>query len=180
MALAFGDGMRYPWGEAKRLWNILWILLPVFGWLALAGYSKTIINNIVKGNMKRLPAFGKFWDNVVTGFWVIVKLLPLSLLMIGASLIPVVGDLVVSLFSIFLFPWLLVNFMQKFTVASAFEIEKATRIMVNNFADYVTAYLKTIGYSIIYSFLIIVLIGLPCVMFGKQVFMAEFYARHKK
>ena len=29
------EGLKYPWQKGVRLWNILWLLLPIFGWFAL-------------------------------------------------------------------------------------------------------------------------------------------------
>ena len=45
-------GLKYPWQKPSRLWYALWLLLPIFGWLALVGYSKTIVKHLVSGKRK--------------------------------------------------------------------------------------------------------------------------------
>lgn len=174
--LEFKTGLKYPWGQPKRLWNILWFLLPIFGWFALGGYAKKIVNSIVKGNTKELPEFGQFWDNFVKGFMIFLKILPLMILLGVISIIPFIGKPFYWFASLFLVPWLVINLMEKYTLASTFEIENAAKAVFGNFVEYIMVLLRTLLYSIIYALLSIVLIGIPCLSFGKNIFIAEFYA----
>lgn len=184
--LEFSKGLKYPWGAPNGLWNIFWMLLPIFGWFALGGYGKKIINSIVRGNTKTLPEFGGFWDNFVTGIMLFLKMLPLMAILIAFNLflgsIKDMGVLSWLLwvayisFSIFIMPWIGVNLMEKYTVASTFEFNTAAKTVFGNFVDYLIAMVKTIGYVIIYAVLIVVLIGIPCLVFGQKLFIANFYA----
>ena len=180
MVLTFKEGMKYPWGKASRLWLALWLLLPIFGWFALGGYMKKIINSIVGGNTRELPAFGKFWDNFGTGFMLFLKILPLMIVVMLVSIIPIIGTLLEVLISLFLLPWLTVNLMQKYTVASTFEFQKAFEVVFGNFGEYIMVLIRSLFYGIIYALLILVLIGIPCSLFGKHIYIADFYAAYGK
>lgn len=173
-------GLKYPWGAPRRLWNILWVLLPIIGWFALGGYGKRIINSIVKGNTKELPDFGDFWDNFIKGVMIFLKFLPLMIILMAISYIPYIGQIIYLAVSILLLPWIWVNLMEKYTLASTFEFDKAIKIVFGNFIEYIVALLKTLLYVIIYAILSIVLVGIPCIAFGQRLFIADFYAKNKK
>lgn len=183
------SGLKYPWGAPRRLWNILWALIPIIGWFALGGYGKRIVNSIVKKNTKALPEFGAFWDNFVIGFMLFLKMLPIMIIIMtynflltylkGIAVIYWPLWLIYIAFSIFIMPWIGINLMQKYTVASTFEFGKAANIVFGNFAEYIIVLVKTIGYVLIYAILSIVLIGIPCLAFGQRLFIADFYASVK-
>lgn len=178
--LDFQTGLKYPWGKPKRLFYILWILIPIIGWLALIGYAKKIINMIVKGKTKELPEFGSFADNLTKGFMIIIMLIPLLIVFFLISYIPQIGITLTILFGLFLVPWLFINLMEKYTVAATFEWGEAVNVVFGNFSDYVVTLIKSIGYSIIYGLLSLILVGIPCQFFGKNIFFADFYARYSK
>jgi len=187
--LDFKSALKYPWGAPKRLWNILWILLPIIGWFALGGYGKKIVNSIVGGNTTELPEFGGFGDNFVVGFMLFLKMLPLMIIIMLYNLllnaIVEVGIiywplwLAYTAFLILIMPWIGINFLQKYTVASTFEFKTAANTVFGNFVEYIIALVKTIGYVIIYAILSIVLVGIPCMAFGQRLFIADFYANIK-
>jgi len=178
--MEFTKGLKYPWGEPRRLWNILWVLVPIIGWFALGGYIKKIVNSIVKGNTKKLPAFGSFEDNLAKGFMLIVKSIPLTIAVIVVGLIPFIGPIITWTFSIFLAPWIGINLLQKYTIESTFEFKKAGIIVFNHLGEYLLALVKTIVFSVIYFVLSIVLVGIPCLSFGREIYFAEFYAKYSK
>lgn len=173
-------GLKYPWNKASRLWNILWVLVPIFGWFALAGYSKIIIRELIKGQRKNLPAFGKFWSNFKQGVIIFVFLIPTMFVLNIIGVIPFFGGTLSLLISVFLFPWLIMNFFIEETFNSLWEVKKAFNIVTENIVDYLWAYLKTIIYMIVYGILSIFLIGIPCYSFGGYYFLTEFYKNHKK
>ena len=53
--LDFGTAFKYPFNRAKRMWYILWLLVPIIGWFALGGYSIRLVKEFTKGKYKHLP-----------------------------------------------------------------------------------------------------------------------------
>lgn len=174
----FKAGFSYPWGKASRLWNILWVLLPIFGWFALAGYGKKIARSLISGNTKELPAFGGFWNNFKEGLFVLVFMIPTFIVMGMISAIPLIGPVAYAVVSFGLVPWLSMNFFMKESFESLWEIKKAYRIVSTNIVEYLFAMLKTILYTIVYLVMCIVLVGIPCLAFGNNFFLAEFYRKN--
>lgn len=172
------NGLRYPWGHAKRLWNILWCLIPIVGCLALLGYVKKIANAIVKGDKGGLPEFGSFSPNMTEGFWVFVKLIPLMIIVGVIQMIPIVGKLAYAFLAIFFVPYLMVHFLVRGDFAATFDYKAIIEHVFGNLKDYAVALLKTIVYCIVYFVLSFVLAGIPCLYFGSCFFMAEFYAKN--
>ncbi|MFC1728633.1 DUF4013 domain-containing protein [Nanoarchaeota archaeon] len=171
-------GLKYPWGEASRLWNILWILLPIFGWLALVGYLKKIVRSLVKGDTKKLPKMDPFWKSFVEGVVVAVFMIPTAIALGLINAVPFFGAIVGTLISIFLLPWLTINFFEKETFNALWEIKKGFNKVFDNAVEYIFVYLKTIVFAIIYTILMVVLVGIPCATFGRMYFLAAFYNKH--
>jgi len=174
----FSDGLRYPWGVPKRLWNILWALIPVLGWLALIGYSQNIIRAIVAGNKKDLPEFISFGENLRKGFLLFVKMLPLVLAYFFITTIPVIGGIAGFVAVVFFMPYLIINLFITDDFGESFNIKKVWDNVFNNLEEYLIAYLKMIGFTLVYGILLIILIGIPCLQFGCWFFLAEFYTNH--
>jgi hypothetical protein len=178
--ITFSEGLKYPWGAPQRLWNILWIFVPIVGFFVIVGYLKKITNSIVRGNVTELPEFGKFGENLKRGFLVFVKLLPIYIALMIVSFIPYIGIIVYWLFSILFIPWLVINLMVKNTVESSFDFKKAWNVIFSNFGDYVLVFFKTIGFAFIYILASIILVGIPCYTFGSYIFLTDFYRRTDK
>jgi len=174
------QGLKYPWNKASKLWNMLWILLPIFGWFALAGYVKKIVRELINGQRKNLPAFGGFWSNFKQGIIIFIFLIPTMFVLSIISAIPIIGGTLNLLVSIFLVPWLIMNFFVKETFNALWEVKKAFNIVTENIVDYLWAYLKTLIYTAIYGILSIFLIGIPCYLFGRSYFLTEFYKNYKE
>lgn len=178
-ALSFGEGFKYPFGKAKRMWNALWLLLPIFGWFALGGYSVRITKEWAEGKFKNLPEM-KFIDDMKLGAVMFVKSIPFMvcyMIVVGiVGEVGAVGSLVNFLIGFLIVPVLSVNFVVKRTVASYFEFGVLDSVFAN-FGDYVVSALKCFVLGVIYFVLIIVLIGIPGGMFTKNIFIADFYRR---
>lgn len=175
---SLGEGLKYPWGKASRQWNILWVLIPIFGWFALIGYFKKIIQELVKGNTKTLPAFGGFWKNFTEGLMAFVFLIPTIVILSVLNAIPVAGNAAAFIIQLFILPWLVINFLVKGDFASLWEVKKAFFKVFNNAVDYLWALLKQIVYWVVYGVLSIVLVGIPGYAFGPYYFLADFYRRN--
>lgn len=178
--MKFSEGLKYPWGKPKRLWNVLWILIPILGIFAIMGYGKKIVNSIVKGNKKELPQFGSFGENLGIGFMLFLKVIPILIVLMIVNFIPVIGQIIYLIIAIFFLPWLMINLMQKYTIASTFEFDKAANIVFNNFVEYLVILVKSVVYAAIYGILSIVLVGIPCSIFGKYIYLADFYRKYSR
>jgi hypothetical protein len=150
---SFGEslskGLKYPWNKASRLWYILWVLVPIFGWFALGGYIKKIVKELVKGQRKELPKFGPFWENFVQGIIIFVFLIPTYIVLMLVMAIPLVGEPLYYLIAIFILPWLIMNFFVKGTFSSLWELKKAFDIVTSNAKEYVIAIIKTFIFAVI-------------------------------
>ena len=181
--LDFKTAFKYPFNRAKRMWNILWILLPIVGWLALGGYGVRIIKEFSKGKFKKLPAF-KFKNDLELGFFMFLKSIPFMIVYIIITAMidktdPLVAGLADSFIGLFVVPILAINFMNKETVNSFFEF-KILKSVFDNFGDYVVATLKSILLNIIFVIMIVILVGIPAGTFTKNIFLADFYRRKVK
>lgn len=183
--LSLEQGLKFPWQKPSRLWYALWLLVPIFGWFALAGYWRKIIKNLVKGKNKELPEFGKFWDNFKQGFIIFLKMIPIFIVFMIISglleFIPIIGWLAQLAVSILFYPYLIINLVATDDIAASFEFKKVWKVVVeDNLKDYLIVMLKSFVYGLLYGLLSIVLVGIPCSLFGRQYFLCDFYAKTSK
>lgn len=180
--LAFKTAFNYPFNRAKGMWNILWIFVPIIGWFALGGYSVRIVQEFCKGKFKQLPVL-KFENDFKLGFFMFLKGIPfVAAYMIFITILTTIHpwlNLVRIITDIFMLPMLAINFINKETIESFFEF-KILKSVWDNLEDYVIASLKSILLSVIFVFLIIVLVGIPAGSFTKNIFLADFYHRKVK
>jgi len=182
-SLSFEKAFKYPFNRLKGMLNALWILLPIFGWLAIIGYSVRIVNEFLEGKFEQLPTM-QFGPDMKLGFMMFLKALPFAIVymivigavgMVSESLLQIVNFLI----SCFVIPLLGVNFMKKQTVESYFEF-KILNAMKDNLGDYIVMILKTYALVIIFGLMVIVLIGFPALIFTSSIFIADFYRRYVK
>lgn len=182
-AVDFGSAFMYPFNRAKGMLNILWMLLPIFGWLALFGYGIRIIQEFTAGKFKKLPEM-KFGSDMKLGFFMFLKGIPFMLVVLVVlgsfyALDPALESVIETLLSIFIFPILGIHFANKQTVGALFEIEILGSVF-KNFGDYLVALLKEIGLMIVFVIMAIVLVGIPALAFTQNIFFADFYRRKVK
>ncbi len=187
--LEFMAGFKYPFNRAKGMLNILWMLLPIIGWFALGGYGIRIIKEFSKGKFKQLPAF-KLGSDFKLGFVMFVKSLPF-LIVYMISVYGILGMIIRTLgitwlttvvdlgLAFFVVPMLTINFFNKETVNSYFELGIIKSVFAN-FGDYFVALLKDTLLGIMFLILSIVLVGIPAGVFTKNIFLADFYRRNVK
>ena len=109
---------------------------------------------------------------------VFVFFIPTIIVLMILQMIPFIGQLVYIVLIVFIVPWLTVNFFVKGTFVSLWELDKAFHKVFDNAIEYLIAYLKTLVYSVIYGLLSLILVGIPCYMFGQLFFIADFYRKH--
>ena len=178
--LDFKAAFHYPFNRAKGMWNILWILVPIIGWLALTGYGVRIIQEFCEGKFKQLPVF-QFKKDLKLGFFMFLKAIPFILVCIVIFSILSLLKLgyINTLMGIFIIPILTINFIKKMTISSFFEF-KILKFVFIHFGDYIVAVLKSILLAIVFVIMIIILVGLPALFFTKNMFLADFYRRRIK
>lgn len=181
--LSFKTAFQYPFNRAIGLWNILWCLIPILGMFALFGYGIRLAQEFIRGEFKQLPTF-RFWENCKLGFLMFLKMIPflfVYVLFIGAleSLLhksPFVLFFINLFLGILVLPILIINFFNKETVKSSFEL-KIVKSVFDNLGDYLMAFLKSIGLGVVFILMWIVLVGIPAGSFTKNIFLADFYRR---
>jgi hypothetical protein len=181
--LNFKTAFKYPFNRAKGMWNILWLLLPIIGWLVLGGYGIRIVQEFSKGKFKQLPILS-FKSDLKLGFFMFLKSLPfvivyVIILIILTVINPWLRGVIQVLLSIFVVPILIINFLNKETVSSLFEF-KILKSVFTNLGDYVIAMLKSILLGLVFLLMIVILVGIPAGSFTKNIFMADFYRRNVK
>jgi len=179
VVLDFGSAFSYPFNRAKGMLNVLWLLLPIFGWFALSGYGVRIVQGFIRGKFKELPLFS-FGSDMKLGFFMFLKSIPFvfayMIFYYVLEFIPVLGDIAGLVISFFVVPILGINFIRKESVASFFEFEIVS-VVFENLGEYVVALLKSIALFIVFLFMIIVLVGIPGGIFTNNIFLADFYRR---
>ena len=183
-SLKFKTAFKYPFNRAKGMLNILWMFLPIFGWLALGGYSVRIVQEFIKGKFKELPKMS-FESDMELGFFMLLKSLPI--IIVYSLVISVFGGIVGEglqvfveiLFNLFMIPILGINFFKKMTIESWFEFN-LIKVVFNNIGDYLIAILKSIGLFLVYLPMYLILIGIPATGFTQNIFLADFYRRQVK
>lgn len=180
--LNFKAAFKYPFNKASRMFNVLWVLLPIIGWFALGGYGIVIVKNFIKGNFKELPEF-EFGSNLSLGFFMFIKAIPLIIATMvinyAVGLFPFIGSLGSLFLYFFIIPMLVINFFNKETIMSCFEF-KVIRPVFENFVEYVIVMLKSLALGLIFLLMYIILVGIPANAFTKNIFLADFYGRYVK
>lgn len=180
--LMFKAAFKYPFNRARRLWNILWFLLPIIGWFVLFGYAIDIVKYFLKGNFKELPKM-EFGRDLKLGFFMFFKGLPFFLaymaVTIAISFVPGIGILFNLFTGFFVVPMMTINFFKKQTVDSYFEFKKLKPVFTE-IEDYVVMLLKSIGLSLVFLLMFLILVGIPAGVFTKYIFFADFYRRYIK
>ncbi|MCK5107349.1 MAG: DUF4013 domain-containing protein [Nanoarchaeota archaeon] len=188
--LEFGKAFHYPFERSKAMWNILWVLVPIYGWFALGGYTIRIINEFIKGKFKQLPKMHA-WPDFKLGFVMFIKSIPfmfiyglLSTLMDGSTwgwnpVWATTGGVANMFLGFFVIPILSINFIKKQTVSSYFEFN-LLKVVFNNMSNYLVTLVKSIALGIVFLVMIIILVGLPAGQFTKNIFLADFYRRNVK
>jgi len=178
--LGFKTAFHYPFNRSKRMWNILWLLVPIIGWFALIGYGVRIIQGFIKGKFKELPIF-HFKKDLKLGFFMFLKAIPfiLACMVVFGILSLLKLGFISTLIEIFIIPILGINFIKKMTIGSFFEF-KILKAVFTHFGDYVVAVLKSILLVIVFAFMCIILVGIPALFFTDNIFLADFYRRRVK
>ncbi len=181
--LSFKDAFKYPFNRPKGLLNILWILLPIFGWLALMGYMIRIVKEFIQGKYKEVPKLS-FGSDMSLGFMMLVKSLPLlisfyAIVFLLLLINPFLSSLFELVVGLFIFPVVFMNFFMKQTVASTFEFGLVKHVF-SNFGEYIEAILKSIGLGLIFVVMILVLVGFPAICYTQYIFWADFFRRYVK
>ena len=126
----------------------------------------------------------KFGNDIGLGVMMFLKAIPFWLAVaipfgILATINPTLEAIVELSLALIVFPILIINFINKQTVASFFEFRTLKPVFAN-FGDYITALVKEISLAIILLLMWAVLVGFPAGVFTKNIFLADFYRRKVK
>ena len=186
--LSFKKAFKYSFNRPTGLLNILWLFVPIFGFLACTGYVFRIVKCFTEGKFEELPKL-EFSSDMNLGFFMIIKSIPFVvvcgaifyLLVFKIKNTELFALMVVPLilFGLFIGPILFINFCKKEKMSALFEFS-LLKIVFDNFADYLVVFLKGFGLGAIFSAMSIVLIGTPAGAFTGNIFFADFYRRHIK
>ncbi len=178
--LDFGQAFKYPFNKWKRLFYILWGLIPIIGWFAIMGYQIRLVKEWTQGKFEHLPEFDLGGD-LKLGFVMFIKFLPMLVaIMVASWLFGKAGNIGTLLFVVLAaltLPMLIVNFYREETVGSLFDFEKIAPVF-NNLGDYIVTLIKEIALAIIFGILSIILVGIPGRAFTMNIFLADFYRRN--
>lgn len=179
--LTLEKAFQYPFNRAVGLLNILWMFVPVFGWLALNGYGVRITKSFVRGEFEELPKFS-FVSDMKLGFWMFLKVIPIMLSYVFFIFISIAGGpfligAVAMIFGICVLPIMLIHLYVHQTVESSFDISIVKPVFYN-LGEYLEAFLKTLALALVFMVFSIVLIGIPANAFTKHIFLADFYRRY--
>ncbi|MGB9940594.1 DUF4013 domain-containing protein [Methanosarcina sp.] len=178
--ISFSDAFKYPFKTPKRLLYVLWLFIPVLGWLILFGYGVRLVNEFIEGRYEGLIKLD-FMEDLKLGFITFLKTLPFYVLYIAivfaaTSINETLGNLVSFLLGFFVVPILVVNFFRKQTIESFFEFQLLD-VVRDNLGDYIIAVLKQYALIIVFAILSIVLVGIPAMFFTNSIFIANLYGR---
>ena len=177
----FSQAFKYVFNRPIGMLNILWIFLPIIGWLALIGYVIRIIQEYIRGKFRKLPYF-RFSNNLVFGLIMFFKSLPLLIVFgIVSSIINKLplGNITTILLSLLILPMLFVNLFHKESVRASFDLS-VVKPVFSNLIDYVVVLIKTLVLQLIFMVMSIILVGIPALVFTKNIFIADFFRRHIK
>jgi hypothetical protein len=179
--ITFSDALKFPFKVPARLLYALLLLIPILGWIILFGYGVRLINEFIEGRYNG-PIKIEYIEDLKLGFIAFVKLIPLyivHLIIVGSIMYAsmTLGKLVNFMLAFFILPMLIVNFMRKQTVGSAFEFQ-VLNVVKDNSGDYIVTMLKQILLGFIFMLLSFVLIGIPALIFTNSIFIANFYGKY--
>ncbi|MBW2973662.1 DUF4013 domain-containing protein [Candidatus Woesearchaeota archaeon] len=176
------DALKYPWAKMQRAFWFWLIIIPIFGWFPLYGYIMDIIQNIVKGNDRSMPKFGRYWKSFTHGFYYFLFSIILAIVMGILMRIPLVGW-IIYIYVILITPILVANYAVKRRFGAFFDVGLATKMVFGNFIAYIVVFLKTIVtilFWVLCSIPIITLIWtIPALQFSSQFLIAQFYRKFK-
>ena len=174
------DAVKYPFDNFKRLFNFYYVLIPILGLIALLGYCVKTIQSIMKRMDEELPEFGSFADNLRLGFPLAIILLIIAFVLFFLYFVPTIG-LIVIIYLCFISPILFMQYAQKGTIASGFDIIEATHMMATNFVDYIIMYFKVLVVSVIFLIasipIVTLVVTIPAISFSKVLLMTDFYRK---
>jgi hypothetical protein len=173
----FRDALAFPFREYSRLFWFWIVVIPVFGWIAYAGYMVDVMRAVFKGKEK-LPPFGELWPTMKTGLLYLVVAMLVNLIANMLLWIPYIGWLLWFVSMLFV-PIMILQFAITGEFRAGFDAMSAMRRVFGNFKRYCVYMLCIAGITAIWILaslpIITALLTLPAMAFGSSYLLARFY-----
>ncbi|HSU72967.1 MAG TPA: hypothetical protein VLJ21_03910 [Candidatus Binatia bacterium] len=174
----FVDALELPLRSIRRVWWYWLILIPVVGWILVAGYLADAVRAFVQGK-RELPAFGKLDETALIGvmmciigavFWLAATLL---------LRIPYVGW-IPALFVWLVMPLFLIHFAVRRTLDFVDDTPYLLRILGSRVLPFLGYHARALLLGVVLLIaslpIITLLITMPALAFGNAYLFAKFYA----
>ena len=189
--VTINEALRYPFLNFKRLFIVWLALVPVWGWFVVYGYIVRMAQDVFKGKNKEAPALKPLNGLFTTGFYLFVMMLILTVvfnvMLIGVSFIPILGILLwlaLYIYYILVLPMMLMQFAETGKIGDGLDFVRASKIVFNNFVDYITAYIKYIVIVLILLVasipMVTMIITMPAMYYSAMLIFGDFFKNYKK
>jgi hypothetical protein len=172
------EALKFPFTNTKRLFNIWWILVPIWGWCVVAGYAIRTINEILAGRNQELPAIRPFTGLFKTGFLAIVVVIILEILVFVVLEIPYVGWLF-YVYLILVSAALYLQFAVTQSIKDGLNFKQAHQTIFGNFSVFLSYFLKAVIVTLIWLAasipVVTIIVTLPALAVSSYYLWAEFY-----
>ncbi|MFC1697850.1 DUF4013 domain-containing protein [Nanoarchaeota archaeon] len=189
-AKTINDAIAYPFKNWTRIFNFLWVLTGI-GVIAFTGYILKIINNIVDGKTKELPAFNweknllKGWGFTWYGILISIPITAIYLLigylfgnstcLCNVNTIGIILSVIFSIILIIYMPMLCINYCRHRRVKAGFDFSLSHKLVFGRFGDYLMTLLKSLVVLIFMNLCLF-----PVKNYNQMYLLADFYKRNMK
>ncbi len=184
MKFTIKGALAYPFINFKSFWNILWLLLPIIGWLFFAGYTLQILKAISNRKDKGLPKSNPFLDNFLLGLKYIIFYLPLILVLILANFYNIGLYFLIVILAYLPMPFLVVQFSRDEKFKSLYNYKKGYIILSKNIKKFLLFILFTIAIDLIWVlssiFIVTIIVTYPALIYGSLYLQAKLFQAAKK
>jgi hypothetical protein len=186
-----GEAITYPLKKFWRLFYWLWALIPVIGWISYIGYTLRLTREVMRGNKKEAPKYGKFWENFNNGLFPFIVILAINIISMFIApvlkKVGVVGNILYYLLALligFLLGVMVLQYIEKWRIEDFFKIGRAFSTLFGNFGSFIVMLLKQLVASIVFLIMsipiITMLFTMPAMGYSKNMLLADWYRNANK
>jgi len=178
--VSFGDAFKYPFTNWKKLFYILWILVPIAGFFAYTGYVLKIYESAATKKKKELPEWGSFWENMKKGFIIFVIGIIFGIICFIVNMIPLIGIFISWLISA-IKPLFFTNYAVKKEFEAAFDIKLVFGLVKKDIIGFFITWLKSVALTIIWLVITVItlfigsVVTLPAMAYSVAFLWGSYY-----